>query len=206
MHWLVAIFVGVCSLASVGDELESPARASIAPSRQAIYARELAQATAPPTPAEPTSNSPAAPANQAPAPAAKPDTSPTPPGSTPQGSPAVVKKHRRKRKPATESGDGTQKVVIQNGGTSEPKVQLSDGETADQASHQKQTTSDLLAGSDASLKAMSGRPLSSSQQDMANEIRSYMREAKEATASGDLERAYNLAFKAHLLSNELAGH
>jgi hypothetical protein len=41
---------------------------------------------------------------------------------------------------------------------------------------------------------------------MENQIRSYMQQAKEASASGDLERAYNLAVKAHLLSNELAGH
>jgi hypothetical protein len=118
----------------------------------------------------------------------------------------VAKKRRRKHKPAAAGDNGAQKVVIQNGGTSEPKDQLAPGETADEASHQKQTTSELLAGTDASLKAMNGHQLSSSQQDMANEIRSYMRQAKEASASGDLERAYNLAFKAHLLSNELAGH
>jgi hypothetical protein len=203
MHWLIAIFVGVCSLACAADEREMPARSSVAASGF-VSALDLAPAI-PPAPAQETT--PGAPANQAPSPPAQPGASPTQTSNPPPGSPAAAaKKRRRKHKPAAAGGDGAQKVVIQNGGTSEPKDQLAPGETADQASHQKQTTSELLAGTDASLKAMNGHQLSSSQQDMANEIRSYMRQAKEASASGDLERAYNLAFKAHLLSNELAGH
>ena len=38
---------------------------------------------------------------------------------------------------------------------------------------------------------------------MVQHIRSYMQQARDASKDGDTERAYNLALKAHLLSDEL---
>jgi len=64
----------------------------------------------------------------------------------------------------------------------------------------------LLATSDANLKKISGRQLNASQQDTVKQIKSYMDQAKKAATGGDVQRAYNLAVKANLLSAELAGH
>ena len=66
-------------------------------------------------------------------------------------------------------------------------------------------TDQLLASSDANLKKISGRQLSDGQQDTVKQIKSYMEQAKVAKDDGDVQRAYNLAMKANLLSAELAG-
>ncbi|MCU1298701.1 MAG: hypothetical protein JWO91_2979, partial [Acidobacteriaceae bacterium] len=59
---------------------------------------------------------------------------------------------------------------------------------------------------DAKLKEASARQLSPAQQDTMGQIRSYIQQAKAARSAGDLERAHNLALKAHLLSDEFVGH
>jgi len=74
------------------------------------------------------------------------------------------------------------------------------------ASRQIESTNQLLAASDTNLKKISGRQLSASQQDTVKQIKSYMEQAKAAATDGDVQRAYNLAVKANLLSAELAGH
>jgi hypothetical protein len=71
-----------------------------------------------------------------------------------------------------------------------------------QLTHQKQTTAQLL---DATEKTVSNlnRTLSHEEEETVNQIHSYMAQSKNATAAGDFERAYNLATKAHLLSDAL---
>ena len=109
--------------------------------------------------------------------------------------------------PAAPAPAGTTPVkkVVQNGGTAEPKVDLSSGANQQQASEQAKRADDLLARSDANLKKISGRQLSASQEDTVKQIQSYIDQAKKAASDGDVQRAYNLAVKANLLSAELAG-
>jgi len=120
----------------------------------------------------------------------------------------------RKRRPApkpvvpseTAGATGpTKTVVVRNGGTADPAVALSPGVSPQQASRETDSTNKLLAASDANLEKVSGRQLSANQQDTVKQIKSYMDQAKAAAASGDVQRAYNLAVKANLLSAELAG-
>jgi hypothetical protein len=85
-------------------------------------------------------------------------------------------------------------------------VDLSSGVNKQQASAQAKRADELLASSDANLKKISGRQLSAGQQDTVKQIKSYMEQATAAKNSGDVQRAYNLAVKANLLSAELAGH
>jgi len=85
-------------------------------------------------------------------------------------------------------------------------VALSPDLSPQQASHQIESTDQLLATSDANLKKISGRQLSANQQDTVKQIKSYMEQAKTAANGGDVQRAYNLAVKANLLSAELVGH
>jgi hypothetical protein len=51
---------------------------------------------------------------------------------------------------------------------------------------------------------LASRQLSPAEQSTVDQIHSYMRQAKSAADSGDLARAHTLAFKAHLLSDDLA--
>ncbi|MGD1023950.1 MAG: hypothetical protein ABR880_14285 [Candidatus Sulfotelmatobacter sp.] len=94
-------------------------------------------------------------------------------------------------------------VVIKNGGSKEPTVQLKGDATAEQASQERSTTEQLTAATEENLKKIAERQLSSSQQDVVNQIKDFLEQAKKAIAAGDLERGRNLAMKARLLSDEL---
>jgi hypothetical protein len=103
--------------------------------------------------------------------------------------------------PVTQSG----RVVIRNGGSSNTAAQLSPGISQEQARHQQENTDQLLSTTDANLKRVAGRQLTPAQQSMFDQIHTYMRQAKAAAEAGDVGRAHTLAYKAHLLSDDLAG-
>jgi hypothetical protein len=121
--------------------------------------------------------------------------------------PKTTTKKRRRRKPATTATASTPgKKVVRNGGTTDPAVQLAPGVSDEQASRERQSTSQLLSTTDTNLKQISARQLSASQQESVSQIRKYMEQAKEAEASGDVQRAQNLASKALMLSDDLVKH
>ena len=95
------------------------------------------------------------------------------------------------------------KVVVKNGGSDEPTVQLKENTTAEQASQERSTTEQLTAATEGNLKRIAGRQLTPSQQEMVNQVKEFMEQSKKAIAAGDLERGHNLAMKARLLSDEL---
>jgi hypothetical protein len=70
------------------------------------------------------------------------------------------------------------------------------------AMQQRQTTVQLQARTEANLRGLT-RALSDDEKAMVQQIRAYLQQSRTAATDGDTERAYNLAFKAHLLSNEL---
>ncbi len=94
-------------------------------------------------------------------------------------------------------------VVIKNGGSKEPTVQLKGDATAEQASKERSTTDQLTAATEENLKKIGERQLSSSQQDVVNQVKDFLEQSKKAIAAGDLDRGRNLAMKARLLSDEL---
>jgi hypothetical protein len=67
---------------------------------------------------------------------------------------------------------------------------------------QKQNTEQLLRNSEGRLSRIN-RNLSESEQGMLRQARNYIAQSNQALQGGDVERAYNLAVKANLLSNEL---
>lgn len=158
-----------------------------------------------------SSNQEQPPASTSP-PAEPPAAAQTPPGLQPENTlpkPPVLR--HKKRKPAghksrtTKPADsGPSKVVVRNGGTKEGSTQLAPGITQAQAQHQKASTDTLLATTDANLKQTAGRQLTPAEQRMVDEIRIYVRQSKTATEAGDVTRAHTLAYKARLLSDELA--
>jgi outer membrane biosynthesis protein TonB len=70
-----------------------------------------------------------------------------------------------------------------------------------QLAHQKQSTAQLLDDTEKTINGLKG--LSHDQQEMVTQVRSIVNQSRKATSDGDFERAYNLATKAHLLSDAL---
>jgi hypothetical protein len=138
----------------------------------------------------------------------KPPTAATPqePSQQPKATIATKKHRRRKHTKASDPNAAPEKKVVRNGGTGDPVVQLAPGMSQEQASRQRQSTTEVLAATDANLKQISGRQLNPSQQDSLSQIRKYMEQAQAAEKAGDVQRAHNLASKALLLSDDLAKH
>jgi outer membrane biosynthesis protein TonB len=67
---------------------------------------------------------------------------------------------------------------------------------------QRQNTEQLLRNSQGRLAGIN-RSLSDSEQGMVSQARNYIDQSNQALQSGEIERAYNLAVKANLLTNEL---
>jgi hypothetical protein len=119
---------------------------------------------------------------------------------------APAKKRRRRKTAASATTASPPKKIVRNGGTADPAVQLAPGMSAEQASSQRQNTTQLLDATDANLKQIASRPMNPTQQVSINQIRKYMEQAKAAEQAGDVERAENLASKARLLSDDLVKH
>ena len=66
-----------------------------------------------------------------------------------------------------------------------------------------QNTEQLLQAAEGNLRKVT-RQLSDGEQAMLRQARNYIAQSRSASQEGDLERAYNLAMKANLLSGELA--
>jgi hypothetical protein len=73
--------------------------------------------------------------------------------------------------------------------------------TSAQLTRQKQSTAQLLDETEKTISGLKG--LSHDDEEMLTQIRSYVSQSRKATSDGDFERAYNLATKAHLLSDAL---
>ena len=72
----------------------------------------------------------------------------------------------------------------------------------DQARAQSDAEADLNTARQ-NLNSVAGRQMNSTQQDLADKIRSFMAQAREAITAGDWLAAKNLAEKARVLSEEL---
>jgi len=124
---------------------------------------------------------------------------------TPTKSAPAPSKPPRRSPPRKKSvqADGTPKKVVRQGGTSEPQAQLGPEVSQQQISQERQTTSQLLALTNANLQRISTLQLSSGQQDTLKQIHNFVEQAKVAEKAGDFQRAQNLADKAHQLSDDL---
>ncbi len=94
-------------------------------------------------------------------------------------------------------------MIVRDGGAREGAAQISPAMSKDQQQRERETTAQLLSTTDANLKKIEARQLTTSQQGMLRQVRTYMQQSKAASEAGDLERAGNLALKAHLLSDDL---
>ncbi|MFI5087233.1 MAG: hypothetical protein ACHP7I_02465 [Terriglobales bacterium] len=177
------------------------------------------KAAVPPPQAQAPAISQPEPEAQPPVPAASEPNRPQPEATQPEIAPAATApapkpktkpRHAAKKTvppPAVEKPAEKQpsKTVVTEGGTQPATPQLSASMPHDRAIHQKLNTNQLLEATDYNLKSIS-RTLNTDEQAMLQHIRSYMQQSRDAAKDGDTERAYNLALKAHLLSDELIKH
>lgn len=110
--------------------------------------------------------------------------------------------------PANQAGSQANATVAVNHPPANSAVETS-GDTAiaaevsDQTlTRQKQTTAELIDSAERDLKGLN-RGLNHDEESMLTQIKSYIAQSRKATGDGDFERAYNLAVKAHLLSDAL---
>jgi hypothetical protein len=94
-------------------------------------------------------------------------------------------------------------VIVRQGGTSQPSIQVAGGAPGSQTSQQKNTANEMLDVAEGNLKKIAGRQLSSEQQEMVSQIQQFMEQSKTSVVDGDVDRARTLAWKAQLLSEEL---
>ncbi len=94
-------------------------------------------------------------------------------------------------------------MIVRQGGTTEPSIQLAGGAVGNQAAQLRDTDNRILKSAEDNLAKIAGQQLSANQQDMVNQIHQFMDEAKTAMTAGELERARTLASKAQQLSQEL---
>jgi hypothetical protein len=166
---------------------------------------------------QPPQDKQVSPADQS-APSSQPQTEPAPaspqapiqasPENQTQTQPAVnpprpTSKSAKRKKAGTKASTPGRKVVVRNGGARDNSAQLAPGMTKEQELHNRETTTKLLVATDTNLKGIAGRQLTPAQQSLLDQIHTYVRLSKNASDAGDLARAQTLAYKAHLLSDEL---
>jgi hypothetical protein len=119
-------------------------------------------------------------------------------GSKPNGTTGAAGKNS-----ATVSPCPPKKVIVRQGSTSDPSIEVVGGAQGRQASDERDTAIQMLETTEANLKKVEGTQLSPDQLDMVKQVREFMDQSKAATSTGDLDQARTLALKAQLLSEEL---
>ncbi len=104
-------------------------------------------------------------------------------------------------KPCPSEKGSAAKVVVKNGGSDEPSVEL---KPAPDEQEQRSSTEQLNAATEGNLKKIEGRPLAGAEQETLNQAKQFIDQSKAAIADGDLGRGHDLAQKARLLADELA--
>jgi hypothetical protein len=197
------------------DPAGSPNAAGQAPAPPAIPA-EHAPAEKSPAPAEkpqsdhapaeqvPAGTPPAAPANPQTSDAAR--TAPKSIGKEKADAGSASGNRSRRKRAASAPNGAPHRIVVREGGASEPAAQIAPGLTPAEATRQRHNAEQLLGSTDDKLKRLAGRTLDAKQQETVGQIRNYMDGARSALKEGDVRRANTLAQKAHLLSEDLVKH
>ena len=196
---IVAIVLGVALLASVGcvkkkPQLPSQAKAPVEPIPTPLPAEITAETTPPPPPAPP----PVKPKVEEP----KPQPAKQRKKRKPSQTPATTAQSADTTPPASPSSNNNLAAVHPPASEAPPDIAIAADVSSAQLTQQKQNTAQLL---DSTEKTLNGLPhnLSHDEEEMVAQIRSYLAQSRKATTDGDFERAYNLATKAHLLSDAL---
>jgi hypothetical protein len=196
----LALAIGLSIAAAGGPLRQNPAD----------DASSTGQTPTPPLPSPEKPATAAAPASDERTPGAaahsSPDSTSHPPNtfSSPKAATNSARRNPKRHKHATPApGDGPTKVVVRQGGASEPAAQIAPGMTPAEAVRERQNVERLLGATDDQLQMLAGRALEVKGQETVGQIRNYLDQARLALKEGDLRRANTLAQKAHLLSDDL---
>ncbi len=158
----------------------------------------LNQPTIPPVASQPTPTPPTVTAE------------PPQPSSTIPTTTATKKTRIRRKKPiappvtTADTNTATKPPVRKPGDpNSDTNVQISAEVPQPAANLRRQQTEGLLQSAEWNLKRIN-RSLTDGEESMQRQVRNFITQSRLALGDGDLERAYNLATKANLLSQELA--
>lgn len=113
---------------------------------------------------------------------------------------------KRRKTTAKVPHGAPRKIVVRQGGATEPAERIAPGMNPAEAIRQRQDAERLMGAADDQLKRLAGRPLDARQQETAGQIRNYIDGARSALQEGDLRRASTLALKADLLAEDLVKH
>jgi hypothetical protein len=131
------------------------------------------------------------------------DTTPMPEQTASESKPkAKPRRVARKVVPAEPAPATTTSTPPQSGQQKPAEAPVQITAELPRSAAMRQNTGQLLDATENNLKKLT-RQLSDNEQATVRQIRTYILQAKAAVNDGDLERAYNLANKANLLSNEL---
>ncbi len=136
-----------------------------------------------------------------------PTVTPTEPQPAPPApAPAKAKTHRRRKPtppPPNSATNNPPKPVQPTKPETTPSDSNISAELSQSAANQRrQQTEALLQATENNLKRIN-RTLSDAEESMQRQVRNFITQSRLATQDGDLERAYQLANKAQLLSQEL---
>lgn len=143
---------------------------------------------------------------QSSAPSPPPPDSQEPPKSAAPKSTTPPKHKTKKKAPPPPPADSTTtppKKVVPHGGTEDPTTHLTPSITDEQSAKSKSANSDALSQAEANLQKVTTRPLTSEQQETADQVKKFVEQSRAADKEGDLQRASTLANKAKLLSDSL---
>lgn len=209
------LLLGASSLTSLGPGVVAQSTQSSAPASSAGSSAAQEQTPSNPTQSGTAQSTPntQAPASKPKSPAAKrshankqaapPDCDPAPANSTTPSSPPATAPPANQDTSTTPKPCPPPKIVVRQGGISEQSIQLAGSAPSDDPSQKRDAANRMLASTEDNLKKISGTQLTTAQQNSASQIRQFVRQSKSALASGDLERAQTLAWKAKLLSDDL---
>ncbi len=111
---------------------------------------------------------------------------------------APIKEPTRRRRPANKNNEETQEAAA----NVTPAVSAIGELSASDPANFHQQTEDSIAAIERGLNGIN-RPLDDSEQKTADHIREFLKQAKAALASGDIDGAHTLAAKAKVLLDEL---
>lgn len=119
--------------------------------------------------------------------------------------PAITAKPKskpNKRQAAKKPAEQKDKTIVNEGGNNGTTEPLSAGIPQDAATQQRRSTAQLRETTESNLRRIT-RQLTSDEQAIVQQVKMFLSQSRAADSDGDIERAYRLALKAQLLSEEL---
>jgi hypothetical protein len=125
--------------------------------------------------------------------------------TSPSGKPANTGSPGKTSASATKTASNCPpiKVIVTQGSTTEPSIEVAGGASGAQASNERNSAIQMLETTEANLKKVEATQPDSNQQEMIKQVRQFIDQSKAANSAGNLDQARTLAWKAQLLSEEL---